>query len=195
MIAKVRFRWWPLAALVLASPEARADDRDAGLYGQLDSDFLLALGAGGGGFASADGAGGSGDVEARLRYLATASLVLGWDVRAAESPHAFVAAVELRPLFLALFFENRFTGDGLTDYVLYGLGLTGGISVSADGGAVVTGLGTEWPIARTRSSGLFVRTEARGRFSGGWPGGSDVTEVAALFLLQWHAPLHIVVVQ
>lgn len=185
---------FPALAATLVPLEARAEDRGAGLYGLLDGDFSLVLGAGAGAFASGDDAGAQGSVETRVRFLSMASLVLGGDIR--PEP-AFVGGVELRPLFLILFFENRFTGDDFTDFVLYGLGLTGGVSASAEGLSLVSGLGTEWPLARTRSEGLFLRTELRGRFAHStWPhGAEDAIEGQVLVLLQWHAPFDLALVR
>lgn len=188
-----RFLHLVVACSIPAAAQA-ADDRGAGLYGLLEADFSLVAGVGGGGYGSSAGSGAAGAVEARIRYLSSASLVVGWDVR---PEHALVAAAEIRPLFLILFFENRFTGDDLVDFVLYGLGVTGGVSASAQGLSFLTGIGTEWPLARRGGGGLFARTEMRGRFAHStWPNGADdAVELQGLLLLQWHAPFELALVR
>ncbi len=184
-----------LVVLSVAMP-ALAESGGAGVYGLLDADFELDLGAGGG---ATSGAAALAAAEVRLRYLASASLVLGWDGRPGEADgeHSGVLAVELRPLFLVLFFENQFSGDDFGDLVLYSLGLTGGVQANADGLSLVLGLGTECPLWRDRSRGLYLRTEARGRFAdSAWHGaGEGTTELIGLVLLQWHAPIDLALVR
>jgi hypothetical protein len=185
-------------AVVLAAPAARAepDPGEPGAYGLLDADFELDLGVGGG---PTSRSAALAAAELRFRYIATASLVMGWEGRDAPGGprHAAVGAVELRPLFLVLFFENAFSGNDLGDLVLYGLGLTGGLRADAAGLSLVVGVGTECPLWRDRARGLFLRTEARGVFSdAAWQGASEgTTELVGLVLVQWHAPIDLALVR
>jgi hypothetical protein len=196
-------RFFFVVVALLAARAASAADGGDGVYGLLDTDTVLALGAGAGVLhdfepPDASGLGAEGFVELRPRLLGAASLVVGYTGRTPHPQHdavrhAGVLAVELRPLFFALFFENRFSGDAFSDLVLYGVGLTGGFEASSDGLALLVGLGTEWPLARVRSRGLFLRTEVRARVAdASWLGrgsGDDRSDVALLVSLQHHWPV------
>ncbi|MCC7537572.1 MAG: hypothetical protein IT379_15220 [Deltaproteobacteria bacterium] len=179
------------AVLALSSPALVAhadDDAGHGAYGRFDADLVLALDLGGG--LRTDGAGVlAGNV--RGRYLDSAGLVLGAERDLDEGAIHVVAAIDLRPVFLARFFLDMEIGDSWIDLLLDSVGLElGAVWARAgerdDGAALLVGGGLEIPVYLRRARGVALRlgvryVAARERWQHGPEGGlTDTSFVAAL---------------
>jgi hypothetical protein len=155
-----------------------------GVYGELDGAFTLGL-AGGVGFAG----GGTGSTalplatgQIDLLFLSTAGIKIGYQTYAKDlasgigmRQHGLFFDVDLRPLFLLLFFTNRFTGNETLDLFLYSIGIEVGFSYerSSIGGPAPTaegafgfhvGTGLEVPLWRQGGQGLYLRLQFRADF-------------------------------
>ncbi len=153
---------WALPCLLLLSPAAARAD---GLYGRFGGDFVVSAGAG----AGVDPEAGSvvATLDLRARYLDAAGLVVAPELRG-SSPRV-VAAVEVRPLFPALFLLNAWSGEGYVDLLLESLGFELGVAFDrlddpeARGSALAFGAGFDVPLLLpgTLADGLFLRLGAR----------------------------------
>jgi len=138
-----------LLLLSFAAPVRAADTGD-GAYGRLDGDLTF-VGGLGGGVVAGDGRGlASGDL--RLRYLDAAGATFTYEEAdafgrtssAGTLRRAFLAGLELRPLFPIRFLKARETGRGFFDLTLDSLALD---------------VGTWWPIREAtavRRPGMYV---------------------------------------
>ncbi len=153
-----------LLCLLQSAAPCRAQQADGdGLYGRFDSDAVLSLGAGAGVSLGLEPVYAA---ELRARYLDSAGLVLApeWNP-AGDAAMALLA--EIRPLFLARFATNRFTGmrwlDLTIDSVGFELGTWLGPLKSGLGAALALGGGIEFPLGLANSSarGLWLRLGAR----------------------------------
>ncbi|MCA9531060.1 MAG: hypothetical protein KC543_13060 [Myxococcales bacterium] len=179
-------RAWALvgcvAAVSLAAPGVRADVGDLhvhaaeppgdGLYGRWDRDLTLSVEAGGalGWFAGVPRAGGVrrewsvvGTVRARFFDAAGPSLAVRYGPDAGRD---LFAAIELRPLFPALFLLDRFTGHERLDLTLQSLGAELGAVTPLDGAGHVAfawALGVETPLVLVHHTarGLWLRAAVR----------------------------------
>jgi hypothetical protein len=178
----------PAQARLTASLRNRAPNGAAtegpGIYGELDGTFTLGL-AGGVGLAG----GGSGSTalplatgQIDLLFLSTAGIKVGYQTYAKDlasgiglRQHGLFFDVDLRPLFLLLFFTDRFTGNEALDLVLYSIGIEVGFSYerSSIGGPAPTadgafgfhvGTGLEVPLWRQGGQGLYLRLQFRADF-------------------------------
>jgi hypothetical protein len=164
--------------LALAGP-ARAQVRtershDDGVYGRFGSDLVLSFGANAGvgvGDPVIRARGSTDptlavDAEIRLRVMDSAGLVLAPEWRP-EGASRLVAAVELRPVFLARFLFGASTGDRYADLFLDSLGVELGATIFAPDGraavAVAVGFGAEVPlwVPPENSGAVALRLGAR----------------------------------
>lgn len=184
-----------VGALVLASAAvpARADDGD-GLYGRFAGDLSLAIVGGGGATvtAGADPRGAVvGSLHARFVDAAGPFVAARW---VAGGGANLVAGVELRPLFLALFLRNLWTGSELFDRTVQSIALELGAAYGPldedPGFALALGLSLEVPITSSddgtrdlslRLGSRHVRARAEDR-AGPDDGFADWTLYAALVL-------------
>lgn len=190
------------AATVLAAAPAHAGDGD-GAYGRLDGDLIAVFGAGTG-LASA-GSRHFVSAESRLRYLDAAGIVVAYEeaglLREAQAPgdlrRAFVAAIEIRPLFPSRFFKNWESGTRFLDLVVDSIGIEVGTWWAARVGdatarpGLLAGLGIEVPLTGY-ADGLWLRIAANARWSAARLEREDDPGGRQLFLqigLAWHAVL------
>ena len=184
-----------LCALASA-PGVRDDD---GVYGRLDADWTLVVGAGGSIAAGRDRRFLS--TELRARYLESAGVVLSYDEADAFSKNSapgtfrrgFLAGVEIRPLFPARFLQGIELNRRFVDLVLDSVGFELGAYFSAVRGADVQspglslGFGIEVPLAGS-VSGPWLRLATAVR----WPStvleNDDRSARMTLFTLglAWH---------
>ena len=181
----MRRRLAPIVLLLLALPTtAGAQASGDGLYGRFDGDVFLSAGLGGGAAVHED-LGGLLIAELRARYLETAGLLLAteWQapreatgapgdtgLRRDKGPRwRLLTALEVRPLFPALFLTNNATGIEFIDLTLQSIGLELGLSLVPEEGAaelgLLTGFGLELPIVppSTLADGIFLRLAAETR--------------------------------
>lgn len=205
-----------LAALTMGARPARESDthRGPGVYGKLDSAMLLGVAAGGG-FA----AGGSlpvvpaASVESTFLFLGTAAFTIGYDFGAREvasgvrfTRHSLRFAIDLRPLFLPLTFQNLFTGVEFLDLLIYSLSFEiGGAfergsmssatqSVGENGGGFFVGTGFDVPLTSRGGRGFALRVAFRVRYPSNAPleraqaaglwSGTELRHFEVLFLVR-----------
>jgi hypothetical protein len=147
----------------LGSASARADDGD-GVYGRFDGDVMLSFAAGGF-VTTGEELEGGGTLELRARYLDCAGPAL-WGSLRSDGEVRLGGAVELRPLFPALFLIDRWTGNEFFDLTLQSIGIELGAEiVSFDDPAVALAIGFafEMPIVppSVAGQGVFLRLSAR----------------------------------
>ena len=163
---------WPPAACRLAlcvaafltSGAASAD----GAYGRLNGDMTFVLGASGAVVRDSVLAG----PEMRLRYLdaAGASVVYEEAIVRGELRRAFLAGVELRPLFPVRFLKAKQTGQGFFDLTLDSLSLDVGawlpqrLGAAAGRFGMYTGLAIELPIFAS-ATGIWLRLTGQVRWA------------------------------
>jgi hypothetical protein len=147
-----------LLAAVLAPLPARAED---GLYGRFDGDVVITGGLGAG-VATARPRAGMLSAEIETLYLDSAGLIATAE-RVGDTLGMTVGA-KLRPLFLARFFGNLWTGSSFVDLLIDSLGLELGSWVGpldrGTGAALWLGTGIEVPLSRQRR-GFHLRFSAR----------------------------------
>lgn len=138
-----------VVTLLLPSTAFAADKGD-GAYGRLDGDLTF-VGGVGGGVVARDGT-ALASVDTRLRYLDAAGISFSYEEADAFGRtskqgtlrRAFVAGIELRPLFPIRFLKARETGRGFFDLALDSLSLD---------------VGTWWPVREAtavRRPGMYV---------------------------------------
>ena len=185
-------RWRPglaalFAATALSSAAAalpvRAQVRterphDDGVWGRFGSDLVLAIGANAGaglGDPSLLARGSNAatfalDVELRLRVIDTAGVLLAPEWRP-DGASRLVAAVDLRPVFLARFLFGATSGDRYWDLLFDSLGGKLGATIFAPEGRVAVA----WAIGFGCDVPLWVPPEITGaialRLGGRWTGG------------------------
>ncbi len=184
----------PLLAVsaLLVSGAASAD----GAYGRLDGDLTAVVGAG----ASVvrDSALASGDL--RLRYLDAAGAAVSYEEGLSGTGgigsvrRAFLAGVELRPLFPIRFLKAKQTGHGFFDLTLDSLSLDMGAWLPQRVGSasrrfgMYAGVAVELPLF-ARASGLFLRLSSQVRWAPERLEGSDDPQGRAVMFgagLAWH---------
>lgn len=157
----VRYALVVFALAVLAAP-ARAQVRterasDDGVWGRFGSDLVLSIGANAGlglGDPAALARGSEGpvfslDAELRLRVIDSAGVVIAPEWRP-EGASRLVAAIDLRPVFLARFLFGATTRDRYWDLFFDSFGFELGATIFAPEGRVavgwVVGFGAEIPL-------------------------------------------------
>ena len=167
-------------ALLTGSPSSAA--KGDGSYGRLDGDLTFVGGVGGSAVAHDGAALGSADV--RLRYLDAAGAMLSYEEGLSRGGaigglrRAFLAGVELRPLFPIRFLKARETGQGFLDLTLDSLALDVGAWLPQRTGSAsrrfgfFTGVAVEMPLF-ARASGLWVRLSTQVRWAPQRLEGSD----------------------
>lgn len=136
-----------IAALALSIPTpALAQD---GAYGRLDGDLTLEVSGGGGATYEADAWSGAAVLEARMRYVDMAGLMLGGEDRP-DGASRLLLMVDVRPLFLARFLTNNSVGDRYWDVLIDSIGLDLGVAFAPLddrlGAALAVGFGLDVPI-------------------------------------------------
>ncbi len=193
------------AALTLAlgtgPGEGRARAAGDTTYGRIEGDLELAPGIG----ATASSYGVRPSIELRARYLSMAGLFVTYEESFGQrtSPARLVATgVELRPLFVARWFQGLESGRPTLDLLVdsFGLELGAFFAQPASGAfgarmGLQAGLGLELPLFG-EGEGLFLTAHGGGRFSDGAlyaapiapPSGGVEPERAAYFTLglSWH---------
>lgn len=152
---------------VLCPAIAHAKGEGDGSYGRLEGDLAFVGGVGGGVVAKSGRPLLSGDV--RLRYLEAAGATFSYEEADAlgradtgDLRRAFLAGVELRPLFPIRFLKAKETGDRFFDMVLDSIALDVGAFWAVREGSgsrrpgIATGLAVEAPITG-RATGLWLR--------------------------------------
>jgi hypothetical protein len=142
----------------VAPTTARAED---GVYGRFEGDLVVTAGLGGG-VAPARPWAGIMAAEVEALYLDSAGLIATTE-RVGQTL-GFTLGVKLRPLFLARFFSNVWTGNSFVDLLMDSLGLElgtwlGPVTQGA-GSALWLGTGIEVPLG-IRRQGLHLRLSAR----------------------------------
>lgn len=167
------------AAVVLPSmfgaTTAHAKAEGDGAYGRLEGDLAVAFGLGGGLVAATGRPLLSSDL--RLRYLEAAGATVSYEEADAlghagigELRRAFLAGVELRPLFPIRFLKAKETGRAFFDLVLDSLALDVGTFWAVREGdgvrrpGLYAGLAVELPITG-RASGLWLRVSSSLRWA------------------------------
>ncbi|MBI2394409.1 MAG: hypothetical protein HYV09_32865 [Deltaproteobacteria bacterium] len=151
-------------ALVATPARARAAADGDGAYGRLKGDLTFVGGLGAGVVAATGRPVLASDL--RLRYLDAAGVALGFEEgdalartsRSGELRRAFLAGVELRPLFPVRFLKAQETGRRFLDLVLDSIALD---------------LGTWWPIrygSGARRPGMYTGLAVEAPLSGGGSG-------------------------
>lgn len=181
-------------AALLATFPARAARAGDGVYGRLDGDVHLSVGAG-----PAIGAGGVyGGALLRALYLESCGLVATWvDALGTDRPLARSASlgVELRPLFLARWATNAERGAPWLDLATDSLGLSLGAAWSDrahDGGHAGLDAAVSFGVplgGRAAGPWLGARGALRWAgtdFAGGAPPPGD-RGAHVLLTLEWHA--------
>lgn len=177
-----------------AGTDENRSGEGAGLYGELNGALALGVSGGAALLAGGSGSGGMPMWQAALDLFAfgTAGLKLGYDTVERDlggneslRRHALTFSLELRPLFLALFLTNRFTGSERLDLFLYSLGLEVGASYERttlqQSGATDTGhgfhigFGFEVPLWRRGDHLVALRFQLRGNFARDLPLGPALT--------------------
>ncbi len=137
-------------------------------YGRLDGDVALAVSAG----ASVSARGVAGVADLRFRYLQTAGIFTTYEESfgaGAEPLRVLTGGIELRPLFLARFFQGLELGSPYADLLLDSLAFDVGAFVGqpaggnfADVAGLSFGVGLELPwFGRASSPFLGVRAVVR----------------------------------
>lgn len=150
--------------------DAHAGD---GSYGRLKGDTTFVVGASGGVVAHDGRPLVGGDL--RLRYLDAAGAVFSYEEAVAVPSsgslrRAFLAGVELRPLFPVRFLKAYQTGGSFFDLTLDSLALEVGAWIPVRGGTAVrrggfyTGIAVELPLF-ARASGLWLRLSTQLRWA------------------------------
>ncbi|MEM9188164.1 MAG: hypothetical protein AAGF12_03255 [Myxococcota bacterium] len=178
-----RCAWWVLVLGWIVAPSPVAAD---GLYQRFDGDVMLSAAVGGG--VRVDGEPDPvASLELRARYLDTAGFVVAADY---FGDLALTFAVDLRPLFLPLFFTNQSTGSEFVDLLLQSIGIEIGASflpIGTDGGVgLAIGAGIDVPVVLPSSfaNGIFARLAVRHvRAAGSDPGGPQADVSAWSFML------------
>ncbi len=169
------------AVVTLLSSTALAADEGDGSYGRLDGDLTFVGGLGAGVVAPTDtNTGGralaSGDL--RLRYLDAAGVSFTYEEADAfgRTSHggtlrrAFLAGIELRPLFPIRFLKAKQTGKSFFDLTLDSLSLDVGTWLPVREATAVrrfgmyVGLAFELPLF-ARASGLWLRLSSQLRWA------------------------------
>ncbi len=191
MKPSVAVAWMCFAWLFAGSPRAYADDAD-GVYGRVDGDLGLEVGAG----AALASRSGAALFTFAARYLQTAGLYATWldDFRAGTRPASRAASlgVELRPVFLARWSKNLEHGPAFTDLTLDSFALRLGAVVSRNPGYEFGAPGFEagigWGIPLTSSAhGPWLQATAMLRLSQqaiAW-GADQSTDRFAIFALSF----------
>jgi hypothetical protein len=133
------------------------------LYGRFDTDFVFSLGAGAGIDAALRP---TYTAELRARYLDSAGMVVApqWQP---DGEAAVALLVEARPLFLARFLGNSYSGRRWTDLTIDSIGIELGASLgplkAGLGAALAAGGGIDFPLKTGERSarGLWLRIGAR----------------------------------
>lgn len=170
-----------LASLACATPalaQVRTErTSDDGVWGRFGSDLVLSIGANAGiglgdPVLSARGSSDptfSLDLELRLRVIDTAGIVLAPEWRP-DGASRLIAAVDLRPIFLARFLFGFGSGDRYVDLFLDSIGLDLGATIFAPDGRVAVA----WAIGFGADVPLWVPPEITGalalRLAARWTG-------------------------
>ncbi|HJL18622.1 MAG TPA: hypothetical protein RMH99_23375 [Sandaracinaceae bacterium LLY-WYZ-13_1] len=137
-----------LALSMLSALPATAAAQD-GAYGRLDGDLTLEASVGGGATHEAEAWSGAALVEARMRYLDVAGLMLGGEWRP-EGASRVVLMADVRPLFLARFLTNASFGDRFWDVLVDSIGVDLGVAFApldqGIGAALAVGFGLDVPL-------------------------------------------------
>lgn len=168
----------------LAAVLACADASDTS-YGRIDGDVALAASAG----AAFSARGVSGALDVRFRYLQTAGIFATYEESfgaGAEPLRVLTGGIELRPLFLARFFQGLEFGSPHVDLLIDSLALDVGAFVAqpangqlADVAGLSFGVGLELPWLG-RASSPFVGLRAVVRWSREALSAADPTTVDVL---------------
>lgn len=179
-------------ASVLGTAVARADG--PGLYGEMTG--ALTLGVSGGGGVTGSGSAPVVVGQLDLFFLSTAGIKVGYHGFATGlapgldlSRHRTTIDVDFRPLFLWMFFTDRFTEREAFDLFLYSFGLEVGFAyerATLSGGSlddpnaygVYVGAGFEVPLWRRSGHGLHLRVQVRASFLGSARLGPDAARIA-----------------
>ncbi len=161
-------------ALAQVRTERASDD---GVWGRFGSDLVLSIGANAGvglgdPVVSARGSSDptfSLDVELRLRVIDTAGIVIAPEWRP-DGASRLIAAIDLRPVFLARFLFGFTSGDRYVDLFLDSLGFDLGATIFAPDGRVAVA----WAIGFGADVPLWVPPEITGavalRLAARWTG-------------------------
>jgi hypothetical protein len=133
-----------------------------GVYRRLEGDLTLSGGISGG---LALGNDQTLAVDLRARYLDSigVAVIPEWSVKKSES--AVALALEVRPLFLARFLSNAYSGRAWVDLIVDSIGVEIGSWLGPCnrhfGAALLLGGGIEFPLSRRADSGLGLRLASR----------------------------------
>lgn len=137
--------WLALIALAVPSPAAAQD----GAYGRLEGDLTLEISGGGGATYEAAAWSGAAVLEARMRYVDMAGLMIGGEYRPDGASRVLLMA-DVRPVFLARFLTNNSFGDRYWDVFVDSIGLDLGVAFAPlddrFGAALAVGFGVDVPL-------------------------------------------------
>jgi hypothetical protein len=151
-------------------------------YGRLDGDSAIAFSLG----AAFDVRGARASVDVRYRYLHSAGIFLGYEEgfgAGSEPLRVGIAGLELRPLFLGRFLQNKELGAPRLDLLIDSLALELGAFVAQPAGGdfghvagLSFGLGLELPLL-PKAAGPFLAVRAAVRWSREALSAADTTSV------------------
>jgi hypothetical protein len=133
-----------------------------GVYGRFNGDLNLSAGLGAGLVIPTDD---RYTIELRARYLDSAGVVIAPEWTPSEHSGAVGVALELRPLFLARFLSNTYTGLPWVDLTLDSFGIEVGSWLGpfngGFGAALLIGTGIELPLGSRTNRGFWLRIAGR----------------------------------